>query len=103
MNYKIEYLHLKVDDFSSPTIEELDNTVDYIDKIDEDKSILVPCLAGKRRTGTILTRYIIKNENECKEGNKKSQHITSLIYPETNKKTHWIISRISSYIKISFR
>ena len=71
MNYKIEYLHLKVDDFSSPTIEELDNTVDYIDKIDEDKPILIPCLPGKRRTGTILTEYIIKTKMNANRAIKK--------------------------------
>jgi len=72
MKYKIEYLHLKVDDFISPTIEELDNIVDYmIDKIDEDKPILIPCLPGKRRTGTILTEYIIKTKMNANRAIKK--------------------------------
>src|SRR5512134_221642 len=63
MKNKIEYLHLKFDEFSSPTIDELDNTVDYmIDKIGEYKPALVHCLVGKGRTGTVLVGYIIKNE-----------------------------------------
>lgn len=73
MKNKIEYLHLNVDDFSSPTIDELDNTVDYmIDQIGEDKPTLVHCLAGKGRRDCISWIYNKERKDQCTEGNRKS-------------------------------
>ena len=72
MKNKIEYLHLNVDDFSSPTIDELNNTVDYmIDQVGEDKPKLVHCLAGKGRRDCISWIYNKERKDQCTEGNRK--------------------------------
>ncbi|MDQ3868561.1 MAG: dual specificity protein phosphatase 23 [Thermoproteota archaeon] len=59
----IDYLHLKVEDYGAPSIEDLDYVVDYIqEKIDNNKPVMVHCAAGRGRTGTILAAYLIKKE-----------------------------------------
>ena len=60
---RLEYVHLKVDDFCAPTLEILESTVRHIDQhINEDKPVLVHCAAGKGRTGTILAAYFMKQD-----------------------------------------
>lgn len=60
----IDYLHLMVEDYGAPTMEVLDEAVNYIDKkIRSGEPVLVHCAAGKGRTGAVLAAYMIKNEN----------------------------------------
>ena len=60
----INYLHLRVEDFGAPSIEEIDSTVEYIQhQTDNRKPVMVHCAAGKGRTGTVLAAYLLKNEN----------------------------------------
>jgi atypical dual specificity phosphatase len=58
---RIDYLHISIEDYGSPSLEELDYVVNYISRqIDNEKPVMVHCSGGKGRTGTILAGYLIK-------------------------------------------
>ena len=64
-----DYKFVYVKDYGVPTIEVLDNIVDYINtKITKEKKpLVVHCAAGKGRTGTVLAAYLLKLDNISSE------------------------------------
>jgi len=64
----VDYMHMKIEDFGAPTIEELDDAVNFIDhEINIGRPVMVHCAAGKGRTGAVLAAYFIKKENLTSE------------------------------------
>jgi protein-tyrosine phosphatase len=55
-----DMLHLPIPDFGTPRLEELSEAVDWINReIAAGKKVLVHCLVGRGRSGTVAAAYLI--------------------------------------------
>ena len=95
----INYLHIHSNDMGVPEFDDLINSVDFLhQRITNDEPVMVHCLAGLGRTGTILACYMIKYEQMSaddaiqKVRNERNGSIKSLSQEE-------IFFRFEKYLK----
>jgi atypical dual specificity phosphatase len=55
-----EYLQLKVPSFMSPTQEQIDRFIDFVESMEKQgKPVVVCCRMGLGRTGSLLAAYLV--------------------------------------------
>lgn len=66
--FGFEYIHLPINDFGVPTIEQIEAFIRFTNRLRKDnKRVLVHCDHGIGRTGTMLAIYLVKKGYNAKD------------------------------------
>ena len=95
----VNYLHVSSNDMGVPEFADLTFAVDFIHRrITNNEPVMVHCLAGMGRTGTILACYLIKYQkmsaNEATEKVRRERPGSIQSYPQEE-----IIFRFEKFLK----
>ena len=95
----VNYLHVSSNDMGVPEFADLTFAVDFIHRrITNSEPVMVHCLAGMGRTGTLLACYLIKYQkmsaNEATEKVRKERPGSIQSYPQEE-----IIFRFEKFLK----
>ncbi len=95
----VNYLHVSSNDMGVPEFADLTYAIDFIHRrITNNEPVMVHCLAGMGRTGTILACYLIKYQkmsaNEATEKVRKERPGSIQSYPQEE-----IIFRFEKFLK----
>lgn len=71
---ELEYLHLPVVDMSIPTPEQVERGIDFIRKNVQKGGIMIHCIAGLGRTGTLIALFLV---NEGMKPDKAIEEVRS--------------------------
>ncbi len=70
--YGMEGLHLPVEDFTPPTLAQIDRFLEEVDRARlEGYALGIHCTAGKGRTGTMLAAYLVTRVDPQKMPSRK--------------------------------
>ncbi|MFH0911211.1 MAG: dual specificity protein phosphatase family protein [Planctomycetota bacterium] len=62
------WLHLPIEDFSSPSMEQIETFVQFVDeRLAENRAVVVHCGVGYGRTGTMLACYLVHDGLDAEE------------------------------------
>ena len=68
--YGLRFLHLPVTDFMAPRQNQIDRFIEFCEERD-DHAIVVHCLAGRGRTGTMLGCFLVRRGLSARESIEK--------------------------------
>jgi atypical dual specificity phosphatase len=65
----LAYLHVPVDDFTAPTIEQVETCMEFIERMlyAENRPVVVHCGVGCGRTGTMLACHFVRKGRTAEE------------------------------------